>query len=411
MATLRATCLGFNRLPTPLDPQGIKNYYAILDADTLFDLANWRDINVRDAKEFGRIPEKIRESLLQRETFFLINRGLTLSAKAVRYDNSNNTIEIDVEDPAIHGLMDGGHTYLQIKNFKEDKEERQVERQYVKAEIITGLDRAEIVNLVDARNTSNQVKQVSLENLKDSFRDLKAILDGQSYGNLISYSEYETMLDASGNEVGKPLSIADILKCLVCLDIANFDDTTHPFEAATRDNKTITHFTEHESDMKPLYPLLPAILRLWDTIGRDFVPSYNASGGRAGLIGETGDRFFKKIQKPKNLYFLASTYKYSFPDSLRLPILSGFRAAITKVKNGRYAWKYGIDPSRFFTDVVGQRVTRPVCKTLIETQDPTRTSRSESVWENCYTQVAYALLTMDQRGGSGEKEEHVLSKR
>ena len=114
----------------------------------------------------------------------------------------------------------------------------------MKVEIVTGLDRATIVNLVDGRNTSNQVKEVSLENLRDSFKGLRKVLDAQPYGDKIAYSEYETTTDGRGNTVAKPVSVMEVLKCLVCLDIKSFDDSRHPAEIATRNNKVIEPFPE-----------------------------------------------------------------------------------------------------------------------------------------------------------------------
>lgn len=45
---------------------------------------------------------------------------------------------------------------------------------------------------------------MSLENLRDSFRGLRKILDDQPYGDKIAYSEYETTSDGRGNTVPKP---------------------------------------------------------------------------------------------------------------------------------------------------------------------------------------------------------------
>src|SRR5258708_493077 len=112
MSTLTAKCAYFTRLPNPLEDRGVKNYYAIVDVDTIFNLAGWREINVRDPKDSGYVPDQIRKSLLDQDTFFLINRGLAISAQSVHHDNKANTLEIVVSDNKVHGLMDGGHTYL-----------------------------------------------------------------------------------------------------------------------------------------------------------------------------------------------------------------------------------------------------------------------------------------------------------
>ena len=389
MPTLSAKCAWFTRLPNPLETQGIKNYYAILDVDTIFSLAGWREINVRDPKDSGYVPNQIRQSLLDEETFFLINRGLAMSAEAVQHNNKTNTLQITVADPQVHGLMDGGHTFLQLENFKQIKEERGVDPQYVRVEIVTGLDRAQIVNIVDGRNTSNQVKEVSLENLRDSFRELRKVLDAEPYGDKIAYSEYETTTDRGGKTIPKPISVIEVLKCLVCLDVNNFDDTTHPTEVASRNNRVIAHFREHEKDLRRLYHLVPSMMRLWDTIGENFVTSYNASGGKTGRIGGE-DRFFKKRRKPAKLYFLGKTTEWSFADGLRLPLFAAFRSAIKRSK-AVYSWRIG-DPSRFFVQTVGSKLTRVVCQGLINTQDVTRTVRSDSVWAHCYTEMELAVI-------------------
>lgn len=392
MPTLTAKCAWFTRLPNPLESRGVRNYYAVVDVDTIFSLANWREINVRDPKDSGYVPNQIRESLLEQETFFLINRGLAISADSVRHDNKTDTLHIEVSDKQIHGLMDGGHTFLQLEKFKQIKDERGVDKQYVKVEIVTGLDRTQIVNLVDGRNTSNQVKQVSLENLRDSFRELRKVLDLQPYGDKIAYSEYETTTNR-GKTIAKPISVMEVLKCLVSLDIRSFSDAKHPVEIATRNNKVIDHFREHEKNLRPLYPLVPSMLQLWDTIGENYVTRYNAGGGKAGRIGGIDNRFFKKRSKPAKLYFLGKTSDWSFADGLRLPVFAAFRSAIQDTR-GIYSWRKMIDPSKFFIETVGSKLTRVVCQGLMDTQDVTRTVRAESVWSHCYTEAELAVLKL-----------------
>lgn len=393
MAILKASCTHFSRLPNPLESDGIKNYYAVVDVDSIFNLAKWREINIRDPKDSGYVPNQIRESLLEQDLFFMINRGLVISAESVQHDNKSNQLNITVSDNQIHGLMDGGHTYLQLEKFKEiDTDERGVEQQFVKVEIITGLDRDEIVNLVDGRNTSNAVKEVSLENLRDKFKGLKKVLDEQPYGNNIAYSEYETFTNSQGKTVPKPISIMDVLKCLVCLDSKTFSDSKHPTQIATRNNMVIDHFRTHSDELEPLYPLVPDFLQLLDTITKNFVSSYNASGGEAGAIGADNNRFFKKRKTPGKLYFTGSTSDWSFADNLRLPVLAAFRAVI-KVHGAKRSWKVD-DPSKFFNDVVGPKLTSVVCESLKDTQDVTRTSRAESVWGYCYTAADLAVLKL-----------------
>ena len=395
MHTLKASCLGFNRLPSPLEKShNIKNYYALVGADDFFNLEGWRRINVRDPKSFGRIPNRIKESLREKELFCLINRGIILSAKDVRFDNKTDLVEIDLDDPSVHGLLDGGHTYLQVRNYKEgETEEREVEQQIIKVEIVTGLSADQVVDVADGRNTSNQVKEVSLDDLQDGFADIKEALKDQPYAGDLAYKEYETY--DGDDKRAKPVSVVEILKCLVSLDRDTFNDEKHPTQIVSRDNETIAFYREHKTRLKPILGLLPEALVLSDTIKQKYVECYSKAGGHATKIGERDNKFFKKLKKPKPLYFSNGSAAYSFPDSLRLPVFAAFRALIQRTKQGKCTWRDGINPSDFFINDVGSKLTRVVCGSLMQTQDVTKTSRTESVWESCYDKVRIGLAESD----------------
>ena len=388
MSILRSECKFFTRLPNPLQESlNIKNYFAIVDVKSLFDLEPWRNINVRDPKEHGPVPEAIRDSLKENELFFIMNRGLTITAKSVHFDNQKNILALELEDEDIHGLLDGGHTYIQIKRYNESQDENLIANQFIKIEVITGLDRSAAVSVVEARNTSNAVKQTSLEELKGTFKDLQTALKDQPYANRIAYKETEFMVDEDGKKVPKPISVLDILTCLICFDLEEFSDQKHPLQIATHKNAVLDHFAEHPSRWKSFYPILPGILRLWDGIWRDFRECYNSTGGRL-----KGWKWVKDHpRKPKKLFFIEGEVDYSFADSLRLPILAAFRCAIEK-KNGVYVWKGNMDPVHFFKTIVGSRLTKTLVDSMDEIKDVTRASRTESIWSMCYVIFENALM-------------------
>src|SRR6266496_933963 len=88
--TLQFPVHSFRRIETPFerDP-GYKNYLAIVDIFDVPDLKDWRDINVRDAKTRGRVPEAIRESLTSRpDEFVFLNRGLVIAAERVEMQDT-----------------------------------------------------------------------------------------------------------------------------------------------------------------------------------------------------------------------------------------------------------------------------------------------------------------------------------
>src|SRR2546427_813464 len=154
--------VSFRHLDTPFTKTGYKDYFAIVRVKDLPDLGAWRRINVRDPKLTGSVPKKISNGYKDYpELFVFMNRGIVLAAHSVSFDNKTNEMTIKMTNPAAHGLLDGGHTYNIVRGENDLDFE-----QYVKIEILEGFDDEDIPNLVDARNTSNQVKDESLMNLR-----------------------------------------------------------------------------------------------------------------------------------------------------------------------------------------------------------------------------------------------------
>ena len=95
------------------------------------------DTNPREQKLTTAVAKKIRTSLINERSnnFYLLNRGLTISAKSVKYDNKNDLVTIEFEDNEVHGDIDGGHTYkiiLEEQGYTQNDfaEECQISRAY-----------------------------------------------------------------------------------------------------------------------------------------------------------------------------------------------------------------------------------------------------------------------------------------
>src|SRR3989338_1190481 len=390
MSLLKASCIYFVRLPNPFqESKNIKNYFAVVNVKDVFDFSEWRTLNVRDPKEHGIVPDAIRDSLRENELFFIMNRGITVTAESAQFDNQKNLLTLEFVDKQLHGLLDGGHTFLQIQHYLESLGQQPLSNQYIKIEIITGLDRDQVIDVVEARNTSNQVKQTSLEELRGTFNKLQDALKKERYSGLIAYKETEMMKGDDGGLVSKPISVLDILTCLICFDVDEFSDQKHPHNMATHKNAVLEHFAAYKDSGRrdAYYPLLPDMLRLWDATWKYFQECFNSTGGK-----------FKKWnwvkehpRKKKALHFLGGDVDYSFPESIRLPMFAAFRSAIEK-RNGAFHWKEGFEPIEFFNKVAGPRLTKTVVDALGEAKDVTRMTRTESVWAMCYMAVENLLM-------------------
>ena len=173
LSALRFPVASFRRIPSPVDSPQHHSYVAVVDVFDLPDLSAWRRINVRDPKETGAVPKAIRQTLLENPNMFqFMNRGLVITAKKVEFNTESGTLTVLMENPEIHDLLDGGHTYKVINTYcsETDRELLPADRQsFVRVELLEGFGPEQISDIVEARNTSNQVKDQSLLELEKAF--------------------------------------------------------------------------------------------------------------------------------------------------------------------------------------------------------------------------------------------------
>ena len=176
----------------PGDPaaRSLRRYYAVVPiADIPDEWADWLEVNARDSSDKGRVPTNIRKTLSHNpEWFATYNRGLTVVASDVRWDNRANRMEIEFEEPEYHGVLDGGHTLRAILDERSRLAEGAQEG-FCNIEIFTGLADSEIPGVVEARNTSKQVASKSLLNLQGAFEGLKSAIGEKA--DIITWKENE----------------------------------------------------------------------------------------------------------------------------------------------------------------------------------------------------------------------------
>jgi hypothetical protein len=376
----------FRRIETPFERrQGYKNFLAVVDARCLPDLTDWREINVRDAKTRGRVPTAIRKSFDENiDEFFFMNRGLVIAADRVDYKETASAKHIDLilEDPEIHGLLDGGHTYRVVTEAARDLPADAAPR-YVRVEIVTGFNRETISDVVEARNTSNQVRDESLANLRQEFDPLKEVLKKCAYFESIAWSEYEEL--ESGKP--KPIDVRDIISYLITFDVGAFNSTTQPLIAYKDKRACLRHFQNNVNRLRKLYPLLPDILQLWDGIHQEWPGWYRE--GRAEEA-EINGRFLKLtavVKGSETLHFKGGTAKYRMPEAYKYPILNALRAAVRL--EGRTA-RWASDPATLL-QATGPQLTNIVGNIVRQTNNPNKVGKDVGTWSSCYLVVESAL--------------------
>ncbi len=382
--------VSFRHVETPFQKRGYRDYFAVVDVNNLPDLTKWRRINVRDPKLTGAVPKAIRGDFHESPDLFLfMNRGIVLSAEKVSFDNKGATVSLTLTDPRLHGLLDGGHTYNIILDERDSLEVPQ----YVKVEILEGFDGEDILKVVDARNTSNQVRDESLMNLEGSFNSLKRVLRKQPYFDSIAFKEYE--IDEKTGDP-KPIDVREVIAILTAFDKDHFNDQTHPINTYRSKAMCLKHFKENLESYEKIYPLADEILKLFDEIQLLLPGLYNKARGKSGDV--SGGKFGKLTGvvppskfKPVSLPYSGKIADCGVPAGFVYPILGGFRSMLVE-KNGRYVWGKGLNPAELMGGSLGEKLATTIGNFALDAQNPSKTGKSPLVWQSCYQSIELDFL-------------------
>lgn len=384
----------FRKISAPADNKIGRTYLAVVNVKNLpkeFDA--WRALNPRDPKLSSGVSKKIGETLKDQPDLFLLkNRGITILVDRVEFDNQANIIGLEMVDKKNNGLLDGGHTYRVIRSFIEELDPAELEdiNAYVKLEILEGIqDRNDVIGIVEARNTSTQVKEQSIEELKDTFSAVKKVLNNKPYENRIAYKEHELLEDGSK----KDIDIKEILSYLICFDVESFDKSKHPIKAYSTKAVLVEHFSSRKKQMEKYVELLPEILELRDKIYLELPDAYNKSandevGGKFGKLTGVTDTSSKKRMGDVTLNFISKKSHYRIPSGFIYPILASFRNLVG-IKENRCFWK--VDPVKFLDDLKLDLAAR-VGGQAKELRNPNKLGKDLATWQSCYDAVALEIL-------------------
>ena len=159
------------------------------------------------------------------ESFHVRNRGITYFCERFQYDNSKGILSVTVPKPLPgdteidndrkFGIGDGGHTFGVIGDtikrsaeLKASKPEWQ--EPFVRVHFIAGYkdEDVSIEQVVEALNTSAQVRQVSLDEYANKFEELKKALSQSGFLDLqlVAFRENEE----------KEWSVEEIIQRMAC---------------------------------------------------------------------------------------------------------------------------------------------------------------------------------------------------
>jgi len=346
--------------------------------------------NARRPNTNRRVYQQVEKSLLNKEgepgLFHLKNKGITIIAKRVEPRGPD---KFDVHLEPGHGIVDGGHTYkLIIDNLPN---EELPEDQYVNVEVRVGIPHEWIPDLAQGLNTSVQVQDMSLDNLKGMFGWLRKELSTEPYHKQIAWSE---------NDEGE-YDARDVISLLYAFNtdlFPNKPSADHPVAAYEKKATALKAFEQNDA-FKRMQPILKDILRLHDIIAKEGPEIWNDTipSGKAGKLAWVEHRENKR--RPYTFYFTGQKSENRLFDGALYPMLAAYRWYVdTDPKTLKYRWRVPFD------QVVKAFRERDGKELLIATRgksdelgrNPNAIGKSRPHWASLYTIVVKNDLMAQQ---------------
>lgn len=373
-------------VPNSVKSLGASMYVAICDVRDLPGNIPTKT-NPREQNLKTNVAKKIKESLLNvaNPNFFLLNRGILLSAKTLAFDNATNILTVTFEDDEIHGNVDGGHTYRIIKENRDDIPYGQ---QFVKLEILTGIENI-FQDLADARNTSNQVSDEAIAELRKSFEIIKSAVADEPFADNIAFRE---------NDPDREIDIADVIAILNMFNIDQYNGMeSFPLNSYSRKSACVSDYIKlynkygvsAENPYVKMKDIIPDIFQLYNMIETKVAEYYSAYAprGRYGEvkgIGNTTD-----TAHPFKSKFYKEDMFYTSPAGFIYPMLGAFRALVVE-QDGKYKWKK--TPQDVLAQVGPDLIGTTVERSRSLGNNPQSTGKDVGNWKTLYMTVGFAAV-------------------
>jgi len=351
----------------------------------------------------SRVPEAIEDSLKETpELFHLLNRGCLILAQKAWYDNQHKMLHFILTSEEEHGMVDGATTdrvleklkseisNADFSSLKEDEIPPHFKDAYIHLEIVAGdIDQDLRIKLAGARNTSEQVKEFSLEDLKGNFEWLKDILEDSDFRDKVRYRENEP----------KPVDIRVVLALLTLFHPNWLRTNKDPIVAYTGKGAVLDLYTDRDgwqAGYEKLAPVVLDILRLYEYIHIEFQKAYKSAYGAGGERVRLGKKkevtYIDKSTKARVLPLTGQKTQYVLPDGWLYPLLASFRMLLDWPKSGRGSVKWAKDPYEFFSEHGPDLVSFLVDRSEELGRNPNATGKSKGVWLGLRDMVEKWLL-------------------
>ena len=347
------------------------------------------DTNPRKQSLKTDVAKDIISSLIQpdeQRNFYLLNRGLLLSADTISFNNETNVATVTFSDFDKHGDIDGGHTYEIIKKYRVSENMARGE-QYVKVEVLTGVEDM-FEQLAKARNYSVKVQEKSMAELEKKFDIIKDALKDQPYFDKIRYVE---------NEMDKEIDILTIVSILNMFNIDRYPNTMNssfPINSYSSKASCLKTYLEAYKEYQDgpdnpyvkMKPIMPKIIELYDYLECNVSKFYKGDSREMKQYGKiVGVTVAADKKKKFWSRFFGNEMQYSTVNGLLYPVIGAFRAIVEEY-DGVYRWKK--DPIEVLDKLGASLEALVIQQSRDFKNNPNATGKSLGIWQSLYARVA-----------------------
>ncbi len=384
------------RIPDPVLP-GAERHILLCNVEDVptnipKDKSNVRSQNI-DKRIYKEVARHLRNEDGTSNTFHLKNKGITVLAdKVTKRDDDFYDVYFSSSESDVQGIVDGGHTYEIIRGNQAHIVESNTSSenkivQFVKFEILTGVDSSLATEIAGGLNKAVQVNEMTLANYADKFDWMKEELKDEPYLSQIAFRQ---------NDEGI-YDVADILRFLELFNTTLYPHakTVHPVRAYTGKENVLNSYLKDPNSYKRLRPILKDILKLHDTVSSQARKLWNASGGNRKAASLT---FIENAGKePFEFPFINDKATCRLFRGVLFPMLAAFRwMVVDDPETGDCKWRGS------FHDVLAlwSSVAVQLIQATKETSDelgrkPDSIGKSQSHWQKLYQAVViHQAVTM-----------------
>jgi hypothetical protein len=377
------------RIPDPVFPQAERHVFLCAAENVPHNLP--KDSNPRAQDIDRRIYRDIAKHLLNEEgspnTFHLKNKGITVLADRV-VKRGEDSYEV-VFTSESQGIVDGAHTYEIVLRNQEQIATKNFDsgcdpsiRQFVKFEILTGLESSFVTEIAGGLNTAVQVQPMSLANLAGRFAWIQEELQDERYFGEIAFKQ---------NEKGH-YDAKDILQILELFNVDMYPNSdsgsAYPIRAYSSKEKILESYLKNPQPFHRMRGILKDILILHDTISYEARELYNRGGGKKGgklafVDSAAGRR--KKFQ----FHFIGKESDYQLFRGALFPMLGAFRWMVDDDQTSNLlTWRGGFQRVLGLWRSIGQELMEITHETSDELgKKPEAIGKSPNHWKYLYNRV------------------------